>query len=75
MGNREIALLVIVGILILGALGLSQEAFALPVTSAQTGNWQDDSTWVGGVAPSGTDDVSIKITPSYSFFIIISSST
>lgn len=40
-------------------LGLSQEAFAVTITSAQTGNWQEDSTWAGGVAPTGTDNVVI----------------
>jgi len=59
MGGSRIIISIIVGILIVSILGLSQEAFALPITSAQTGNWKDDSTWVGGVVPAGTDDVVI----------------
>ena len=59
MGNCKVKIFVIFGVLVLGMLGLSQEAFAVTITSAQTGNWQDDSTWAGGVAPTGTDDVVI----------------
>jgi len=59
MGNREVKIFLIFGVLVLGMLGLSQEAFAVTITSTQTGNWQDDSTWAGGVAPTGIDDVVI----------------
>jgi len=56
---KNFLILVIVGILILGSLGLSQEAFALTITSINTGIWGDGSTWFGGIAPTGTEDVVI----------------
>jgi len=38
-------------ILILGALGFTQEAEATSFTATQNGDWNVGSTWVGGVAP------------------------
>jgi len=45
------AIPVIVSILILGALGFTQEAEAATFTTVQSGDWDDPATWEGGVAP------------------------
>jgi len=39
-----------------------QDAFAIPIESNGSGggDWDDGSTWAGGVVPSSTDDVTIK---------------
>ena len=38
---------------------LSFTAFSQTITSANSGNWADDSTWVGGTAPASGNDVVI----------------
>ncbi len=40
------------------AASLPVLAFA-QITSATNGSWTDGGTWVGGVAPTATDDVHI----------------
>ncbi|HTX19880.1 MAG TPA: T9SS type A sorting domain-containing protein [Bacteroidota bacterium] len=53
LGNRLKSILILATIISLGSL---QSA---TITSSQTGNWNSTSTWVGGVIPTGTDDVVI----------------
>ena len=46
--------------LTLAVLGFPHLAALNDITSAQSGNWEDPATWVGGVVPvSGTNDVII----------------
>ncbi|WP_348799163.1 T9SS sorting signal type C domain-containing protein [Flavobacterium adhaerens] len=41
------------------ALFIHDFAIAATITTAQSGNWNDTSTWVGGIVPIATDDVII----------------
>lgn len=51
--------LVVTCILILFITGFFPAAFAATVTSSQDGNWSDGTTWDGGNAPTGSDNVII----------------
>ncbi len=47
------------GIVLAFLLVLSNLDATAQVTSTQSGNWSDGTTWVGGVAPTATDDAVI----------------
>jgi len=53
--------LIVFSVLLLIPVG-AQDAFAVPIESNGSGggDWNDGSTWAGGVVPSSTDDVTIK---------------
>ena len=60
--NGILAVAVIASILILGALGFTQEAEAASFTATKSGNWDDAATWGDAVPPTSiasTDTVTI----------------
>lgn len=53
--NILLSIIAVVAVLLLG----STNVWSATITSAQTGNWNTTTTWVGGVVPTATDDVVI----------------
>jgi len=65
LGMRSIwTIPVIVSILILGSLGLIQEADAVTFTATQNGNWNAASTWGGAGPPTTVTPTDTVIIPS-----------
>jgi len=56
MKNITQKFILLLSLLFFGSFGVS----ALPFNSAQTGDWNTASTWVGGIVPSAGDDVNIN---------------
>ena len=65
------AIPVIASILILGSLGLIQEADAVTFTATQSGDWDNAATWVGGVPPLLTTSVAVGVEVDIPFDIIV----
>lgn len=47
-------------VIIFTIIGLISTAFSADITSQQNGNWGSASTWVGGVIPTASDNVTIN---------------
>ncbi len=47
-------------VLICAVIGMISTAFSADIISQQNGNWNSTTTWVGGVIPSASDNVTIN---------------